>query len=114
MPQAVSGSRTSLSCGVTAVPPSTCSASASSAAASSARPRSLRNPPSSRCARARCGTAPYAFEAAVETPAYCSPVQATVARGRIDIAAPAPKRRTFTLRVRESPLATFLEYRVLR
>jgi len=29
------------------------------------------------------GTAPYAFEADVDTPAYCHPVQATVARGRI-------------------------------
>jgi xanthine dehydrogenase YagR molybdenum-binding subunit len=29
------------------------------------------------------GTAPYAFEADVESPAYCFPVQATVARGRI-------------------------------
>jgi xanthine dehydrogenase YagR molybdenum-binding subunit len=29
------------------------------------------------------GTAPYAFEADVEHPAFCSPVQATVSRGRI-------------------------------
>ena len=29
------------------------------------------------------GTAPYAFEADVENPAFCHPVQATVARGRI-------------------------------
>jgi xanthine dehydrogenase YagR molybdenum-binding subunit len=33
--------------------------------------------------RKATGTAPYAFEADVESPAYCHPVQATVARGRI-------------------------------
>lgn len=29
------------------------------------------------------GTAPYAYEAPVENPAYCHPIQATIARGRV-------------------------------
>jgi xanthine dehydrogenase YagR molybdenum-binding subunit len=48
------------------------------------RPRAIGQPVSRRDGpRKVTGTAPYAFEAPVESPAYCHPVQATIARGRI-------------------------------